>query len=248
MTPPSAPTRATTPPPGGCGPDGHPQRLPGGLRLGDGHRRPPRRGRRGPRRPWTQHLGHLHPPLRRDRRRADRGRGGGPVPPLRRGRAPHGRPRDERPPLPAVLAASACARSTPEPPAPAWAPVVREHLVDVLEQAHALAPGLPLLVTEDGAAYPDEPGPDGQVDDPEGVDHLVRHVQACAAALERGIPLAGYSVRSLVDDSEWAWGSTRRFGVVRVDHDTQQRTVKASGRWLRSFLRGVEGAEPQRQA
>ena len=119
-------------------------------------------------------------------------------------------------------------------------PVCPEGMVEVLAQAHALAPGLPLLITENGAAYPDpdSPGPDGEVHDPERTDYLARHVEACAQALRRGIPLRGYFVWSLVDNFEWAWGRSRRFGVVHVDYADQRRTVKASGRWLRSFLRG----------
>ncbi|NAZ81333.1 beta-glucosidase [Kineococcus sp. R8] len=119
-------------------------------------------------------------------------------------------------------------------------PVCPEGLLDVLAQAHALAPQLPLLVTENGAAYPDVVGPDGAVEDPERTDYLVRHVEACAQAVRQGIPLTGYFLWSLLDNWEWAWGFSRRFGVVHVDYATQARTVKASGRWLRSFLRGEE--------
>ena len=76
-----------------------------------------------------------------------------------------------------------------------------------------------------------------EVHDAPRTDHLQRHVAACASALERGIPLVGYFAWSLVDNFEWARGLSRRFGIVRVDHATQQRTVKSSGAWLRSFLR-----------
>ncbi len=121
-------------------------------------------------------------------------------------------------------------------------PVCPEGLLDVLEQVHTLAPDLPLLVTENGSAYPDVPGPDGSVADPERTRFLQQHLAACATAVERGIPLTGYFVWSLIDNFEWAYGYSRRFGVVRVDYTTQQRTLKASGRWLRSFLRGTTPA------
>ena len=39
-----------------------------------------------------------------------------------------------------------------------------------------------------------------------------------------------------MDNFEWAWGYSRRFGIVYVDYDTQQRTVKKSGLWLKDFL------------
>jgi beta-glucosidase len=112
-------------------------------------------------------------------------------------------------------------------------------MVEVLEQAHALAPELPLLITENGAAYPDVLDPDGQIDDADRVAYLEEHVAACATAIQRGIPLVGYFVWSLMDNFEWAWGYSRRFGVVYVDYVTQERTLKSSGLWLRSFLRNA---------
>jgi beta-glucosidase len=111
-------------------------------------------------------------------------------------------------------------------------------LVDVLEQAHSYAPDLPLFITENGSAYEDTVSADGSVDDPERAEYLRLHVDACAEALRRGIPLRGYFCWSLMDNWEWAWGLSRRFGLVYVDYATQQRTVKASGEWLRRFLAG----------
>ena len=116
-------------------------------------------------------------------------------------------------------------------------PVVPEGMVDVLEQAHALAPGLPLHITENGSAYPDTVDADGAVHDGERLRYLQQHIEACAVARQRGVPLQGYFVWSLMDNFEWAWGFSRRFGLVGVDYDTQQRTIKDSGRWLRAFLR-----------
>jgi beta-glucosidase len=116
-------------------------------------------------------------------------------------------------------------------------PVSPQGIVEVLEQANSLAPDLPLLITENGAAYPDVLDSQGRVDDPERVAYLQQHFAACAGAIRRDIPLTGYFVWSLLDNFEWAWGYSRRFGVVHVDYATQQRRIKASGRWLRSFLR-----------
>jgi beta-glucosidase len=111
-------------------------------------------------------------------------------------------------------------------------------LVDVLEMANALAPALPLYITENGSAYEDVVQQDGTVDDPERLAYLQSHLAACRDAIERGLPLAGYFVWSLMDNFEWAFGYTRRFGIVHVDYATQVRTPKASGRWLGRFLRG----------
>ncbi|HEY0260887.1 MAG TPA: GH1 family beta-glucosidase [Lacisediminihabitans sp.] len=111
-------------------------------------------------------------------------------------------------------------------------------LIDVLEMAHTMAPELPLYITENGSAYEDVVGEAGGIDDAERADYLRDHLLACRTAIERGLPLAGYFVWSLMDNFEWAWGYTRRFGIVFVDYATQKRTPKASGRWFSRFLRG----------
>ena len=92
-------------------------------------------------------------------------------------------------------------------------------------------------VTENGSAWPDVVGPDGQVDDPERVRYLEEHLAACARAVRRGAPLAGYFAWSLLDNFEWAYGYDKRFGLVYVDYATQQRIVKGSGRRYGDLIR-----------
>jgi beta-glucosidase len=46
----------------------------------------------------------------------------------------------------------------------------------------------------------------------------------------------GYFVWSFLDNFEWAWGYNKRFGIVRVDYTTQQRTVKDSGRMFAKLI------------
>lgn len=87
-----------------------------------------------------------------------------------------------------------------------------------------------IFVTENGSAYPDTVGPDGQVDDPERQAYLEEHLAACARAVRRGAPLAGYFAWSLLDNFEWAYGYDKRFGLIHVDYPTQKRTIKGSGR------------------
>ena len=79
-----------------------------------------------------------------------------------------------------------------------------------------------IFVTENGSAWPDEVGPDGQVDDKERTDYLEEHLAACARAVARGVPLAGYFAWSLLDNFEWAYGYDKRFGLVHVDYATQR--------------------------
>ncbi|WP_433075653.1 GH1 family beta-glucosidase [Dactylosporangium sp. CA-052675] len=89
----------------------------------------------------------------------------------------------------------------------------------------------PIYVTENGAAYDDRPGPDGGVDDPERIAYLRGHLAAVHEAIAAGVDLRGYFVWSLLDNFEWAFGFSRRFGLIRVDYATLERTIKASGRW-----------------
>ncbi|MEV8513803.1 GH1 family beta-glucosidase [Dactylosporangium sp. NPDC051484] len=90
---------------------------------------------------------------------------------------------------------------------------------------------LPIYVTENGAAYDDRVGPDGGVDDPERIGYLRAHLAAVHEASTAGVDLRGYFVWSLLDNFEWAFGFSRRFGLIHVDYATLERTVKASGRW-----------------
>ena len=94
-----------------------------------------------------------------------------------------------------------------------------------------------LYVTENGSAFPDTVGPDGTVHDPDRTRYLEEHLAACARALRKGAPLAGYYAWSLLDNFEWAYGYDKRFGLVHVDYTTQRRTVKTSGRRYADLIR-----------
>ncbi|MFJ4045683.1 GH1 family beta-glucosidase [Microbacterium sp. NPDC089987] len=95
--------------------------------------------------------------------------------------------------------------------------------------AEDYAGDVPLYVTENGAAYDDEVGADGEVNDVERTEFLRAHVAATLDAIEQGVDVRGYFYWSLMDNYEWAWGYEKRFGIVRVDYETQQRTIKQSG-------------------
>ncbi len=86
-------------------------------------------------------------------------------------------------------------------------------------------------VTENGAAYDDQVGADGQVDDPRRVAYLRDHFVQAARAIAEGVPLRGYFVWSLMDNFEWSFGYTKRFGLFHTDYATQRRTPKTSARW-----------------
>ncbi|MFF8433983.1 GH1 family beta-glucosidase [Streptomyces bacillaris] len=94
-----------------------------------------------------------------------------------------------------------------------------------------------VYVTENGSAYRDTVAADGSVHDPERVRYLEEHLAACARAVAKGAPLAGYFAWSLLDNFEWAYGYDKRFGLVHVDYATQRRTVKSSGRRYAELIR-----------
>jgi beta-glucosidase len=98
-------------------------------------------------------------------------------------------------------------------------------------------PGVPLYVTENGAAIADEKGPDGEVHDPARVAFLDGHFRAAHRAIADGVDLRGYFVWSLLDNFEWAFGYSKRFGLIHVDFATLERTPKDSARWYAEVTR-----------
>ncbi|SDS26032.1 beta-glucosidase [Paraoerskovia marina] len=105
--------------------------------------------------------------------------------------------------------------------------------------------GIKLCVTENGCAYDDVPDESGYVDDQNRLDFYDGHLRAIKEAIDLGADVNGYFAWSLLDNYEWAWGYGKRFGIVRVDYETQERTVKASGRWYADVARdGLVPARP----
>ena len=102
-------------------------------------------------------------------------------------------------------------------------------------------PGLDIMITENGAAFPDVMGPDGRVADPERVEYVRAHLAAVHTAVVAGARVIGYCVWSLLDNFEWEHGYDKRFGIVRVDYDTQERIPKRSALWYRDHIAAVRG-------
>lgn len=117
----------------------------------------------------------------------------------------------------------------------AWE-VAPDGLRDVLVALHREYAPREIVITENGAAYPDTVEPDGRVRDDLRVAYLARHVAAAGEALAAGVPLTGYHVWSLLDNFEWSFGYTRRFGLVHVDFATQRRTLKDSADWYGALI------------
>ena len=88
-----------------------------------------------------------------------------------------------------------------------------------------------MYVTENGTSWPDRPGPDGAVHDALRIRYLARHAAAVRQAIDDGADVRGYFAWSFLDNFEWGFGFTKRFGLVHVNYATQRRTVKDSGHW-----------------
>jgi beta-glucosidase len=110
-------------------------------------------------------------------------------------------------------------------------------MTELLLRVAREAPGLEIMVTENGAAYPDEMGEDGRVADPDRIAYLRLHLSAVLDAISAGAPVTGYYLWSFLDNFEWAWGYGKRFGIVHVDYATLDRTPKESALFYADVIR-----------
>ncbi|MFD0536237.1 family 1 glycosylhydrolase [Actinomadura luteofluorescens] len=97
-------------------------------------------------------------------------------------------------------------------------------------------PDTPLMVTENGAAFADAVDGDGRVRDDRRIAYLRDHIAAVERACQAGADVRGYFAWSLLDNFEWAYGYSKRFGLVHVDYATGERTWKDSARWYRDAI------------
>jgi beta-glucosidase len=109
-------------------------------------------------------------------------------------------------------------------------------MLELLTDISTRYPSVPLMVTENGAAFYDTVSEDGHVHDADRVAYLHGHIDAVGQAIDAGADVRGYFLWSLLDNFEWAWGYDRRFGIIRVDYDTQERTVKDSATWYSRLI------------
>ncbi|GMK42051.1 beta-glucosidase [Paenibacillus sp. CCS19] len=87
---------------------------------------------------------------------------------------------------------------------------------------------IPIYITENGACYNDEPSADGKVHDDRRIRYIKSHLASVSRAIESGVNVKGYYAWSLMDNYEWAFGYSMRFGMTYVDYDTQERIPKDS--------------------
>jgi beta-glucosidase len=114
-------------------------------------------------------------------------------------------------------------------------------LTEVLLRLHRDYPGVPLMVTENGAAFDDVVDASGAIHDDDRIDYLRGHIAAVHSAIEHGADVRGYFVWTLLDNFEWSFGTSMRFGLVEVDFQTLRRTIRSSGRRHRREILAAVG-------
>ncbi len=114
--------------------------------------------------------------------------------------------------------------------------VYPQGIYELLTRLHRDYGPLPLYITENGAAFDDQPGTDGTIDDRRRINYLHGYISAAWRALQEGVPLKGYYVWTLLDNFEWSFGYSKRFGLIYVDYPTQKRSFKNSAYWYRDLI------------
>jgi beta-glucosidase len=94
-----------------------------------------------------------------------------------------------------------------------------------------------LLIAENGTASNDLVDIEGRVSDPNRINYLHRYLIHVHKAIQEGIPVEGYYVWCFTDNFEWAWGLSRRFGIIYVDYQTQKRIPKESAYWYSGVIK-----------
>jgi len=114
--------------------------------------------------------------------------------------------------------------------------VYPQGLYDLLKWISGMYPDLPLYITENGAAFRDIVTADKKVHDEKRIDYLKRHFSVAKKLIDEGVKLKGYFVWSFIDNFEWAEGYTKRFGLVYVDYETQERIKKDSFYFYKEYI------------
>jgi beta-glucosidase len=111
-----------------------------------------------------------------------------------------------------------------------------EGLFDILSQVRRDYDNPSLMISENGAAFADTRIVDGQVQDDDRIEYLASHLREARRAIRAGVKLEGFFLWSLMDNFEWSFGLSRRFGITYVDFRTQVRTWKKSAAWYRDVI------------
>ena len=113
----------------------------------------------------------------------------------------------------------------------AGTPIVPHALTDLLVRVRDDYGSPPIMITENGGVFPEA------VHDERRIHFIRDHLLALEDAVAQGVDVLGYCHWSLLDNFEWKLGYAQRFGLVHVDYDTQERTIKDSGRYYAACAR-----------
>lgn len=114
--------------------------------------------------------------------------------------------------------------------------VYPEGLYDILARIRQDYGNISIYITENGAAYKDVPDPQKNIHDIERISYIRQHILAAHRAVQDGINLRGYFLWSFIDNFEWTYGYSKRFGLAYVDYPTQERIIKNSGNWYKNVI------------
>jgi len=118
-------------------------------------------------------------------------------------------------------------------------PITPEGLTSMLVRWHKeFGANLPqIFITENGCAYPDGPDIEGKIHDQRRISYLDKHLNAILDAIDQGVNVGGYFQWSLLDNFEWSLGYQKRFGIIYVDYDSQERLLKESAHWYSRVIK-----------
>ncbi|MCF8009143.1 MAG: beta-glucosidase [Halanaerobiales bacterium] len=108
-------------------------------------------------------------------------------------------------------------------------------LYDLLIKINKKYTDLPIYITENGAAFNNQLD-NGKIHDENRIEYLYKHFKKTLKAIKKGVPVKRYYVWSLMDNFEWAYGYSKRFGLIYIDYSTQKRFFKDSAYWYKKVI------------
>jgi beta-glucosidase len=113
--------------------------------------------------------------------------------------------------------------------------IAPDGMYEILKQFGKYSGIKEIVISENGAAFEDVLI-DGRVEDNQRTKFFQEYLANILKAKKEGVKVGGYLAWSLLDNFEWAEGYGPRFGLVYVDYENQERTIKDSGKWFARFL------------
>lgn len=117
-------------------------------------------------------------------------------------------------------------------------PIVEEGLSRLLRWTDEYTDHLPVYITENGSAEEDIVESDGRIHDRKRIQYYAKHLSAAEVVIKEGIPLKGYFCWSFIDNYEWTFGYTKRFGLIYCDYHNLSRIPKDSAYYIRDIIAG----------